>query len=176
MKNMLNRAARNLGLEFGIPSVMLTTHQYHQRTRLIQWVIFLLSSLCGVLFTAMGIMHFPLAFRLARLPSYAALSPAALDFLVLLCQCVGLLLLLVGGLSFYFSHRLRYHDIAASVFFLAVGLTSIGRIILDVLYPLTLLGETASPFIDTMVVLFVTILPVALTRRLCTNENRSLTT
>jgi hypothetical protein len=172
---MLNRTARDLMVEFGLPSVMQTTNRCHQRTRLIEWVVFLLSSLCGVLFTAMGIMHFPLAFRLAKLPSYAALSPAALDLFVLLCLCVGLLLLLVGGLSFYFSYRLRYHDVAARVFFLAVGLTGFGRILLDVLYPLTLLGETASPFTDTLVVLIVTILPVTLTQKLRTNANLSVT-
>jgi hypothetical protein len=105
-----------------------------------------LGLLGGFGMAALGVMHFPLAFRMAALPAFAQLSRPASDFLILLSLCVGLLLLLVGGLSLYFSRSLTQGDRTARGFFVTVAVALLGRTVLDVLYPLAILGETSSLF------------------------------
>jgi hypothetical protein len=136
MRAMMHRAARGLITEFG------AGQEPHgaPAARVAVW----LGRFGALGFVALGIMHFPLAFQLAKHPAFAQLSRPASDLLILLSLCVGLLLLLVGTLTLYFSPRLRRGDTAARVFFLTVAVALVGRTVLDVLYPLSILGETAS--------------------------------
>ena len=141
IRRMVERAAARLGRDFGNPAptaARLATLAQHSA----RW----LGLLGGLGMTALGVMHFPLAFRIAALPAFAGLSRSASDLLVLLCLCVGLLLLLVGALTIYFSPRLRRGESTSRAFFLMVAVALLGRTVLDVLYPLTILGETAAVF------------------------------
>jgi hypothetical protein len=139
LRSMVNRASGQLRREFGHG-----TPGAGQIASPAQRIAGGLGLLGGLGLTALGAMHFPLAFRMAALPAFAQLSRPASDFLILLCLCVGLLLLLVGGLSLHFSRRLIHGDNTARGVFLTVAVVLLGRTVLDALYPLTILGETGA--------------------------------
>lgn len=119
----------------------------------------------GLGLTALGVMHFPLAFEMVARPAFAQLSREASDFVVLLCLCVGLLLLLVGGLAVYFSQRLKRGDNTARGVFLTVAVALLGRTVLDVLYPLAILGETPAVAQNLLFVALCFALPTILAGR-----------
>lgn len=87
---------------------------------------------------AVGVGHFPMASTFPAEPRFQALAPAAMDLLVLLCLCVGILLVFAGGLSLYFSTRLRVGDATARGFFLAMGALFLARTILELMHPVAI--------------------------------------
>lgn len=160
IRRMAQRASTRLGSDFGNPApsaVRLATLAQH----IARW----LGLLGGLGMVALGVMHYPLAFRIAALPAFAGLSRPASDFLILLSLCVGLLLLLVGALTIYFSPRLRRGDSASRAFFLMVTVALLVRTLLDVLYPLTILGETTAVFQNLSFTCCGFVLPVVLAGR-----------
>jgi hypothetical protein len=86
----------------------------------------------------MGVIHFPMASSLEKEPRFQALGPAAMDLLVLLCLCVGILLLFVGALSLFFARRLRAGDSTARGVLLAMGVLFLARTILELLHPVAI--------------------------------------
>lgn len=86
----------------------------------------------GLLVAVTGAQHFPLAAELQASTPFAALSGEANDLVVLLCLCVGILLLFVGLLSVAFARGLRIGDPMAKTFFLAAALLLVARTALEV--------------------------------------------
>lgn len=102
----------------------------------------------------MGFVHFPMAYDLAVEPAFEDLEPAAIDLLILLCLCVGLLLLFVGSLALYFSARMHAGS-RVPIFFLGAGALFFARTILELLHPV------AIPKPDPMVLVAVFVTSVA---------------
>lgn len=94
-----------------------------------------ISAIGAVFVLAMGLIHFPMAYGLVSEPSYQALGPAAMDLLILLCLCVGILLVFVGVLSLVFARRLRAGNAAARVFFVGMGGLFLARTVLELMFP-----------------------------------------
>lgn len=117
----------------------------------------------GVLW--MGAAHFPMAHDLAASAYFSSLAPIARDFLVLLCLCVGLLLVFLGSLSAVFSVRLRRAEPLARLYFAAMAILLLGRTVLEVLHPVRVIpgGQSVLAGISLMILPFL--LPVLLTTR-----------
>jgi hypothetical protein len=102
-----------------------------KRLRIAGWIGFL----GGCISIWQGVQHFPLAFNMVRYHEYASLSKPAADLFILLWLCVGILLINLGGLSIYFSRKLKTGDSAARVFFLCGGVLYLARTAIEIMYP-----------------------------------------
>jgi len=98
-----------------------------------------LSVLGGALTMWMGLEHVLRARILHQLPPLAALSPSAMDFVVLLFECIGIFLLFVGCLSIYFARGLAVGDRVAKVFFTCVSLLLLARVAIELMHPVTVM-------------------------------------
>jgi hypothetical protein len=96
----------------------------------------------GALTASMGIGHVFGARTVQQLPSLSALLPGVTDFIVLLFECVGILLLFLGGLSIYFARGLAVGDRVAKVFFACASLLWLGRVAIEVMHPVTVIVIT----------------------------------
>jgi hypothetical protein len=86
-----------------------------------------------------------------RLAPLSVLSRSAMDFVILLVECVGILLLFVGGLSIYFSRGLAVGDRTAKVFFACVSVLLLGRVALEVMHPVTVMEVTPPVLIGVLI-------------------------
>ena len=87
---------------------------------------------------AIGLIHFPMGFNVTGLQDFSSLPPNAAEFVIMLCLVIGLLLVTLSILSYYFLRKLQAGDTTARFFFLIVGLAILGRTLIEVLYPIAL--------------------------------------
>jgi uncharacterized membrane protein HdeD (DUF308 family) len=92
-----------------------------------------------------------MAYNLEDEPSYQALGPAAMDLLVLLCLCVGILLVFVGVVSLVFARRLRAGNSTARGFFLGMGVLFLARTILELMHPVAVPQPDARVLVAVLV-------------------------
>lgn len=105
----------------------------------------------GTLTVWMGLEHVLGARTVQQLPPLSALSPSVTDFIVLLFECVGILLLFLGGLSIYFARGLAVGDRVAKVFFACVSLLWLGRVAIEVMHPVTVMVITPPVLIAILI-------------------------
>jgi hypothetical protein len=89
----------------------------------------------GLIVIVQGIRHFPLACAMPDYPEFVGLSNAALELLILLWMCIGIMLINLGVLAVYFSGRLGQGDSGARIFFICSGVLYLVRAALEVIYP-----------------------------------------
>lgn len=128
--------------------------------QLASWITFL----GGLWVIWMGIKHFPMAYEMAGSQDFAGLAPNASDFLILLCLCLGILLIFAGILSLYFSRKLRLGDKAAQVFFLCEGILFLARTLLELMHPVAVPEPNHSVLVLVFLTSLIFLIPVAMTR------------
>ncbi|MBN1305789.1 MAG: hypothetical protein JXA13_15230 [Anaerolineales bacterium] len=85
-----------------------------------------------------GFAHFPMGYVVTGLQDFSSLPPNAADFVIMLCMVIGLLLVTLAILSYYFLMKLKTGEATARVFFLCTGLAVLGRTLIEVLHPIAL--------------------------------------
>jgi hypothetical protein len=83
-----------------------------------------------------------MAYSVANTPHFATLPPEAREFLILLCLCVGLLLLFVGCITCYFCLRVEAGDPVGRNYLFGMAVLFGARSVLELLYPVRVLGAT----------------------------------
>jgi hypothetical protein len=96
----------------------------------------------SLIVTWTGVQHIPMAYAVAHAEPFQVLSASARDFLILLCLCVGLLLIFVGLLSTLLSFRLRSGDPSARRYFLGMTALFSARTAIEVLHPVTVIPSS----------------------------------
>lgn len=93
------------------------------------------ASVAAVIIVFQGLNHFRIPYVLAELPELSALPDGVSDMFILLWLCIGILLLNLGFLAFYFRGKLIMGNTVARVFFLCAGILYAARTVIEMIYP-----------------------------------------
>lgn len=122
-------------------------------------------AILGSLLTVwMGLCHLPMAYASAQLGAFQTLSKSASDFLILLCLCVGILLVFVGLLSMHFSLRLRQGDRVAKRYFFGVALLFALRTVIELMHPVTVMAVSPPVVFSVALMSLIFLVPAVLAR------------
>ncbi len=110
----------------------------------------------------LGIGHFPLAHKMAAAPQFSQLPAEATDFVILACQCIGILLIFVGMVSIYFARRWYSGDSAARHFFFAEGVLFLVRTILELMHPVAVPEPDPAVLVNLFLTAMIFFIPAVL--------------
>lgn len=125
----------------------------------------------GIMEVMVGLLHFIMPSFVYQSAGFSLLQANEISFVTLLIYAVGILLLAFGSLTILFSIKLESMITAVYYYVIVQAILWIGRVILEVLYPVNLNMFYVDPF--TLVVLPAVIIEtilfvasVALVRRI----------
>ena len=100
----------------------------------------------GLIEIAVGLLHFIMPKATYQSKGYSGLNSFELDFVTLVILAVGILLITFGSLTIYFSQRLEAVSEIILFYVTLKSLLWIGRVALELMYPIKLNMFTIEPF------------------------------